>query len=265
MPTLTVRVLGRRADRASISVPLAPQDRGGKNAGTRAARNVSVNRADERCRAPQTRRAPRRPPTRSKPKSRAGLVRTTRDPAGKEQDICACLPKIRRSAAVRLRSILHALRWCHRREDLAVVRWNLHREKAALAAPYDIEGYGHAQRERLGGSAGCLFAHDAPHFAQWHVVLQTAFSRARFLVRKPRRPSCISAAIRATVVLPVPTSRAVRRVPVPASREARAAASRSADSLGHPPSSAHVHPGDAAGGALTGTRPVPHGRPVDHP
>jgi hypothetical protein len=191
MPTLTVRVLGRRADRASISVPLAPQDRGGKNAGTRAARNVSVNRADERCRAPQTRRAPRRPPTRSKPKSRAGLVRTTRDPAGKEQDICACLPKIRRLAAVRLRcpSILHALRWRHRREDLAVVRWNLHREKAALAAPYDIEGYAHAQRERLGGSAGCLFAHDAPHFAQWHVVLQTAFSRARFLVRKPGDPA----------------------------------------------------------------------------
>src|SRR4029077_1339224 len=67
-----------------------------------------------------------------------------------------------------------------------------------------VEGYGHAQRERLGGSAGCLFAHDAPHFAQWHVVLQTAFSRA---------PSCISAAIRATGALPVPRSHAVRRMP----------------------------------------------------
>src|ERR1700736_1348449 len=40
--------------------------------------------------------------------------------------------------------------------------------------------------------------------------------------------------MRATVALPVPTSRAVRRMPVPASRKARTAASRSADSLGRP-------------------------------
>jgi hypothetical protein len=42
-------------------------------------------------------------------------------------------------------------------------------------------------------------------------------------------PACISAAIRAAVALPVPTSRAVFRMPVPAAKEARTAASRFCD------------------------------------
>jgi hypothetical protein len=41
----------------------------------------------------------------------------------------------------------------------------------------------------------------------------------------------MSAAIRATVALPVPTSRAVFRMPLPAAREARTAASRFCDQL----------------------------------
>ena len=44
-------------------------------------------------------------------------------------------------------------------------------------------------------------------------------------------PACISAAIRATVAFPVPTGRAVFLMRVPAAREARTAASRSAGAL----------------------------------
>jgi hypothetical protein len=47
-------------------------------------------------------------------------------------------------------------------------------------------------------------------------------------------PACISAAIRATVALPVPTSRAVFRMPVRATKEARTAASRFCDQLRAP-------------------------------
>ena len=45
-------------------------------------------------------------------------------------------------------------------------------------------------------------------------------------------PACISAAIRATVAFPVPTGRAAFPMRVPARREARTAASRSADRFG---------------------------------
>jgi hypothetical protein len=44
----------------------------------------------------------------------------------------------------------------------------------------------------------------------------------------------ISAAIRGTVAFPVPTSRAVFLVPAPAFKDARTAASRSAETLGRP-------------------------------
>ena len=63
---------------------------------------------------------------------------------------------------------------------------------------------------------------------------QMRVSSAR--ARGPRTftPDRISKAIRATVAFPVPTSRAVLRMPVPAARETRTAASRSAESFGRP-------------------------------
>ena len=59
-------------------------------------------------------------------------------------------------------------------------------------------------------------------------------SRANPQLLAFRAPARISIAIRATVAFPEPTSRAVFLIPDPDSREARTAASRSADSLGRP-------------------------------
>jgi hypothetical protein len=61
------------------------------------------------------------------------------------------------------------------------------------------------------------------------VALAQTFSRPHF-----RASARISAAIRATVAFPVPTSRAGLLIPAPAFREGRTAASRSADSRGRP-------------------------------
>src|SRR6266446_3906630 len=71
--------------------------------------------------------------------------------------------------------ILRALWWRHRREDLAVIRWNLHREEAAAPTAHDVEGDAHTPSERLGASVGCFLGHAAPRFAQWHVALPTRF------------------------------------------------------------------------------------------
>ena len=47
------------------------------------------------------------------------------------------------------------------REDLALVRWYLHRQEAALSAAYHVKGYIHISRECFGVMAGSLLGHEA--------------------------------------------------------------------------------------------------------
>ena len=57
-----------------------------------------------------------------------------------------------------------------RREDCAVVRWYLHRQKAAFAAAYRVEGYAHVSRERFSVMASSLLGHeDGSSLHQWQV------------------------------------------------------------------------------------------------
>jgi hypothetical protein len=62
--------------------------------------------------------------------------------------------------AVGLPSVAHAARWYDLREDLAIVRWHLHRQEPAGPAAHRVEGHIQAARERLGVIAGSLFRHD---------------------------------------------------------------------------------------------------------
>src|SRR5215471_18503299 len=54
--------------------------------------------------------------------------------------------------------------WRNLRDNFAVVRRSLHRQKAAFAAIYNVESYAHTVRERLGVAASLLFGHDAGPF-----------------------------------------------------------------------------------------------------
>jgi hypothetical protein len=60
-----------------------------------------------------------------------------------------------------LGAFVPAARWRHRLKDLAVGRWYLNRHEATFAAPYRVEGYAHASRERFGVMAGSLLSHEA--------------------------------------------------------------------------------------------------------
>ena len=44
-------------------------------------------------------------------------------------------------------------------EDVAVVRWTLYRQEAALAAAHHVEGYAQASRKDFGVMAGSLLGH----------------------------------------------------------------------------------------------------------
>jgi len=57
------------------------------------------------------------------------------------------------------------------REDVAVVRWTLHRQEAALAAAHHVEGYAHASRKDFGVMAGSLLGHD------WLLPINNAAAR----------------------------------------------------------------------------------------
>ena len=45
-------------------------------------------------------------------------------------------------------------------QDFAVVRWYLHRQEAAFAATYHVEGYAHVSRERFSVIASSLLGHE---------------------------------------------------------------------------------------------------------
>ena len=91
-------------------------------------------------------------------------------------------------------------------------------------------------------------------------------SRANPQLLAFRASARISTAIRATVAFPVQTSRAVFLIPAPDSREARTAASRSADSLGRPKAFPLLVPfaralNDARRPAQSGQKPLKRSAP----
>ena len=173
----------RRVDRHR-ALPPPPTSREPSSSRDRAAGHRQRHKGEER---------PGGRPTRSKPKSRAhansdsmlptlGALGLSRLPG----------PPLRTSRlpSVELRALVRAAGWLDSREDLAVVRWQLHRLKVTFAGAYDVEGNAHAPRNRFGVVAGLLLGHNAtPHFAQWHVVFPTAPSRALPLAREAQSPN----------------------------------------------------------------------------
>ena len=63
--------------------------------------------------------------------------------------------------AAELADVAHAAWRGDRGEDFAVVRWYLHRQEAAFAAAYHVEGYAHISRERFSVMASSLLGHEA--------------------------------------------------------------------------------------------------------
>ena len=56
--------------------------------------------------------------------------------------------------------VVHAAWRGDRGENFAVVRWYLHRQEAAFAAAYHVEGYAHISGERFSVMASSLFGHE---------------------------------------------------------------------------------------------------------
>jgi hypothetical protein len=63
--------------------------------------------------------------------------------------------------AVEWRDFMNAAGRPYRRDDFAVIRWPLHREKIPFTVAHDVEGDAHALREGFGLPTGFLFSHDA--------------------------------------------------------------------------------------------------------
>ena len=77
--------------------------------------------------------------------------------------------------AAELPDVVHAAWWGDRGEDFVVVRWYLHRQEAAFAAAYHVEGYAHVSRERFSVMASSLLGHEAASsLHQMARVAQTA-------------------------------------------------------------------------------------------